>query len=285
MVSPMPRIAEVFSEPMKLLTLPEVYLRIRRLIDDPNAGVTEIAAAIALDPALSAQFLKIANSPLYRGNGETTTVANATARLGTQLIHDIVLTAAVAGLFQKIPPQLMDVRQYWRNAVTRGVLAQTIAAAVGVLDNEHVFVEGLLSGIGQLALYQRFPLEAAQALAEAITSGRPLHEVERQIFGFDYCDVGGLLAQRWGLPAALCACVQHHQQPDAATAYQLEVAIVHTAARLADNAIGATLALAPKAVSWTAVDLPEATELYQQALPKVQAILNTFGDMPLKAAA
>src|SRR5690606_15443944 len=50
-----------------LASPPAVALRIIELAQDPNADLAATARVIALDPALSARMLRVANSPLYAG--------------------------------------------------------------------------------------------------------------------------------------------------------------------------------------------------------------------------
>jgi HD-like signal output (HDOD) protein len=52
---------------------------------------------------------------------------------------------------------------------------------------------------------------------EAFQIGRqesiPLHEAERRVMGFDHCESGRFLAEKWGLPADLIQVVAFHHTP------------------------------------------------------------------------
>ena len=45
-----------------LVSLPEVYFRVKALVHDPEAGVSDFADVISCDPGLSARFLRVAKS-------------------------------------------------------------------------------------------------------------------------------------------------------------------------------------------------------------------------------
>lgn len=47
-----------------LVTLPDVYLRISRLLDDPDSAAADIAKAVGQDPSFALRLLKVANSAL-----------------------------------------------------------------------------------------------------------------------------------------------------------------------------------------------------------------------------
>lgn len=48
-----------------LVTLPEVALRIARMLDDPTASANDMGREISHDAALTARLLRIANSPVF----------------------------------------------------------------------------------------------------------------------------------------------------------------------------------------------------------------------------
>lgn len=47
---------------MELPTLPEVALKVRKLVDDPMVSASKIAKLVGTDAALSARLLQVANS-------------------------------------------------------------------------------------------------------------------------------------------------------------------------------------------------------------------------------
>ncbi|MEO5956765.1 MAG: HDOD domain-containing protein [Nitrospiraceae bacterium] len=48
-----------------IFTLPEIYLRVRDVVDNPDSTMDDLANALKIDPAISARLLRIVNSPLY----------------------------------------------------------------------------------------------------------------------------------------------------------------------------------------------------------------------------
>lgn len=61
---------------------PGVALQIIELAQDPNASLADAARVVAMDPALSARILRMANSPLYATRRRATTLAQAMSTLG-----------------------------------------------------------------------------------------------------------------------------------------------------------------------------------------------------------
>ncbi|HEX8964684.1 MAG TPA: HDOD domain-containing protein, partial [Rhodocyclaceae bacterium] len=91
-----------------LLTLPDVYLRISSLIDDPDTSAADIAKGISQDPAFTLRLLKVANSALYRFPSEVTTVGKAVSIIGTSQVRNLALSMSVAKCFAGLPNDLVS---------------------------------------------------------------------------------------------------------------------------------------------------------------------------------
>lgn len=275
--------ADLVAELGDLVTLPDVYLDVQAVLQSPTTTAADLARAVARDPALVAKFLRIANSPVYAPKAEIETVSRAVAMLGTQLVHDIVLAAAVAERFAGIDPQAMDVRAFWTQSVTCGVLAKLIAEDVGVLDNEHVFIEGLLADIGHMVLYLRRGTVMEMVLRNAEATGAPPAALEQRELGFDYTAVSAALASAWGLPDGLQAVLGAVEQPTGAGRHALEAAIVHAAYRLTRCEDRTAPALDPAAAALIERDGPALVELRAAAGETLDAAVKTFASLAAAA--
>jgi len=225
---------DLVSGVVHLVSLPEVYARVRGLLDDPRARMQDFASAISRDPALTARLVKIANSAMFGCPGRVETVSRAVTLLGTQQLHDLVLATSVARAFAGISPRWVDVQTFWRSSVYCGVVARTLAARCHVLDVARLFVEGLLRDIGHLVIYSQIPDQAGAALQRATETGAPIAEVEREVLGFDYAEVGGELLRSWKVPETLHTAVRFHVDPEGAPGSLFETAIVHIAGVLTE---------------------------------------------------
>jgi HD-like signal output (HDOD) protein len=128
---------------------PAAAMRLRSLIESDKFGLSQIADAAAADAALAAALLRIANSPVYRGDGPPlTTLLRAVNRLGARAVSSLSLAAGI-GAAATSPGALADVKyRVWRRSVTCALAAQRFAGAHGV-DPEVAFLAGLLHGFGR----------------------------------------------------------------------------------------------------------------------------------------
>jgi len=225
---------KVISE-SKLVTIPEVYLKLQQLLSSNNFSMAEIAEVICYDPAITARLLRIVNSSFFGLAAKIETVSRAINYLGTQQVHDLVLTTSIAQNFSDIDNDAFNLHEFWQRSVFCAIAAREIAIHCNVLDSERLFVTGLLSDIGHLLMYQAIPEITLQARVEAEVSHSPLHLTEQRLIGFDYTLAGSAMLQHWNLPESLTDAIKYQFSPTNTTHYQLETVILHMASALADG--------------------------------------------------
>ena len=213
----------------KLVSLPEVYLRLRDLLAQPEYSLRDAAAIIERDPALCARLLRLVNSSFFALANPVDTVVRAINMLGAQQVHDLALATSVAQSFEGMSSEVMDMASYWRSSVLCGLLSRTLAQHCSGIEADRLFVAGLLRDIGHLVMYQSVPQLAQVALAHAAQSGRPLYLVEQEEIGLDYARVGGVLMRQWALPESLREVTELHVEPGRSLRFRPETFVVHIA--------------------------------------------------------
>lgn len=218
-----------------LVTLPDVFVRINRLVEDPDSTVGDIAKAVGQDPSFTVRLLRVANSPLYGLSSTVDTVAKAVSIIGTNQIRSLALSTSIASTFEGLPNDLVSMENFWRHSLYCALAARILAQQARKCDVEAVFTAGLLHDIGELVIFNRLAPQAKEALLLVLddTDEMPVHEAEWQIMGFDHAQVGGELARQWHLPPLLEECIAHHHGIHLAHRYPRETALVHIANILA----------------------------------------------------
>jgi putative nucleotidyltransferase with HDIG domain len=218
-----------------LVTLPDVALRIARMVEDPTSSASDIGREISNDAALTARLLRIANSAAYGQSRQIATLSRAITILGVRQVRDLTVGLTAIRAFDGISNDLVTMEVFWRHSVLCAVAAGQIAARRGAARAESPFVAGLLHDIGQLVLFSRAPAAAREALlmmADA-TDDIGLNECERSVLGFDHTTVGAELARSWQLPSSLQECILYHHEPHLAKSHAVDVATVHIANSIA----------------------------------------------------
>jgi len=218
-----------------LPSLPDVYFRIQRIVNDPDGSMLDLAKAISIDPSLTARVLKLVNSPFYGLSGTIETVSRAASILGMLPVHDLVLATSVTSAFSNRTQTVMDMKTFWRQSVTCGLLAKELGKHAELLDSERLFVEGLLCDIGHLVMYEGIPGPSQKALLQSQETGQPIFEIERDLIGFDFGEVGACLMEAWNLPLNFQEALRTHTDLHASTDYVLEAGVLHMAGCLTRN--------------------------------------------------
>ena len=239
----MPSAQELIDSCDTLFSLPEIYLRVREVVDDPASSTDDLAKVLLLDPALTAKILQVVNSPLYRLPRKVGTLTQAVSLLGMHPIQDIVLTTSVAKAFPKMQATLMNMTDYWRQSVRCGLLAGGLAKHVRQPNAEEYFVVGLLRDVGHLVLYQTVPDRAQAALVEAAHLFQPVAAVERESIGCDFAEVGAELMRRWGMPHHFESSIRYQVEPTEAGTSAPGATVLHASGILSDELEGENVAM------------------------------------------
>lgn len=224
-------IAEMVQGVGALVTLPDVFIRINSLVEDPNSTTGDIAKAVSQDPSFTVRLLRVANSPLYGLSSSVDTVAKAVSVIGTSQIRNLALSTSVARTFAGLPNDLVSMDNFWHHSLYCALAARILARQARRCDAEAVFTAGLLHDIGELVIFNRRPEQAKEALLMVLDSvdELPVYQAERQTVGFDHAQVGGELARQWHLPPLLEDCIAYHHAIGEAKRYPRETALVHLA--------------------------------------------------------
>jgi len=225
------------KESIELISLPDVYIRLRNVITSPHASMSDVAQVIVHDPAITARLLKLVNSPFFGLVSKVDTISRAINLLGTQQVHDLVLATVVIDSFSGFTNDSFNIYDFWFKGVYCAVTARLLAYHCDDLDTERPFIAGLLHNIGHLVMHQIVPEESSSAEVVAMQKNINLYIAEREVLGFDYAQVGAELMREWKLPNSLSETTEFHQQPEKAEDFKLEAAIIHIASAVTQNSI------------------------------------------------
>jgi len=261
-------IAELVKGLGDLITLPDVFIRINQLVEDPDSTLDDIARVVSQDPSFTVRLLRAANSPLYGFSSSIETVSSAVTLIGTSQVRNLALSTSVSHSFAGLPNKLVSMDNFWRHSLFCALAARILAKRVRKSDPEALFTAGLLHDIGELVIFNRLPEQAREALLLVLDSGDELavYQAERQTMGFDHAQVGGELARQWNLPPLLQDCIAFHHDIRQAQHCPRETAIVHIANILALMAEVDTLnpddvpPVDPQAWEITGLDAAETVE-------------------------
>jgi HD-like signal output (HDOD) protein len=221
---------DAFFATVKLPSISEVAQQLINTLNDEDAGVPEVSAIIARDPALSAKLLRLANSAQFGLPRGVSSVQDAIQMVGMGKVRTLALGSCMSESFPAIPG--LDAKEFWRSSMASAGYAQWLASAVGS-DGQQAWLSGMMLRLGELLIGQVNP----QALAEIealphLPGGR--WEREKRLIGFSEGQVTAELARRWNFPLAIIKALDQSLDPLAQTVFSKLAGVVHLAGTLAD---------------------------------------------------
>ena len=262
----------------QLISLPDIYIKLKELIDDPDYTMAEVALLVGRDPGMATRFLRVVNNPLNRRVNKIETVSHAVSLLGIRQVHDIVLSASVAEAFEGIQTDVMNMKTFWQRSFFCAVMTKLLALKCGIMDSDRLFVIGLLHNIGHLFMYIAIPEESQQAILSAKKLERPLYQLERELLGFDYATLGGYVMRQWDLPKSFQAITFFHPEPGKTNQFATETALLHLSSLLVMSDLEAGVfgegAFTVDPTVWTTTSLKE-----EQCLNFRHTAADEFGEV------
>jgi HD-like signal output (HDOD) protein len=213
-----------------LPTLPRTVLRITELVNNPRTSAQDLAGVVVDDQVLTARLLRLVNSSFYGFPRKVSTVTGAIVLLGFDAIRNLLLTTSILELFSNKKRKTgFNREKLWDHSIGCAVGAKIIGSYLKYERIEELFVSGILHDIGKIVEMLFLPKDFAQIVSIVEKENILLFSAEERVLGYTHADIGGLLAQRWSLPAKIEAVIANHHQPDAADGFMLEAAIIHLA--------------------------------------------------------
>jgi len=198
-----------------LPSLPAIAVQVLDLAQRQSVDIAEIARIISKDPALSTKILRTVNSSFYGRTHAISTISHALVVLGLQSVKTLVLTFSLATNLAKNTGKGFKHLSYWRRSIYAATAAKTIAAKVGLVQQEEAFLTGLLADIGMLVLESVLSGEYNELCGKACTH-QELLKVESETLGATHAEVAAVLAQQWKLPPVLSVPIAFSHNPEQA---------------------------------------------------------------------
>ena len=197
----------------KLPTSPALATQILSLAANPDATIEQFAQAIAVDGALSARLLRMANAAQFAQREPVTSISRAVTVLGIGRVKTAGLGFQLVGHLNKLGGCPFDMKTYWQHSLLRGCVAQEVARVCVPALVEEAFLVGLLQDCGLLLLVQLYGREYAALAESGKLSPAAFYAEERSRFQYNHVQAIMVMAVEWGLPHVIAIPLAKHHRP------------------------------------------------------------------------
>ncbi|MCI7411560.1 HDOD domain-containing protein [Helicobacter bilis] len=203
--------------------LPETVVKLRNYIDKSGSDVRvqEVVNIISQDPLLTADLLRLANSPYYGFSREISTINQVVALLGVTNIKNIAIANSLKGkLTINVAPYGLDTQTFLRNSseeanfVTEWLgdedkkLAQELVPCVMLLRLGMILFSSML-------IQQKKDKEFLELIKQ--NNYQNISFVENEFFGTDHLSFSGFLFNHWKFDEDLIESLAYITAPHAAS--------------------------------------------------------------------
>ena len=198
------------------------------LVNDPHATVASMSAVIGWNPVLSRSLSAKANA-VYGFPGRVRDVNLALALLGPRVIRDTVKRLIASGATRHIVNSFEYCNSLWDHSLTCALVAEAVAAELGVVDADRAFIAGLVHDVGFLFLGDDLPSPETEAHPEWAPD-LDVRYLPRPVPLSLHEEAGSWMVDRWEtLSPEIQDAVRHHHEPGRAQQDPLLAAVVHVA--------------------------------------------------------
>jgi len=167
--------AELATGKIDLPSFPEVVIRVRRVLSDPNANLEKVARVIGSEPALAARLMRIANSASLNTSGKPIgDLRSAINRMGYNMVRSASMSFAMAQIRRsdELVAVKHDLEELWQRSMIVAAYAFVLARGAAGVNCDEAMLAGMMHGIGKLYILTRVPEHP-----ELFSSAAEFHEI------------------------------------------------------------------------------------------------------------
>jgi HD-like signal output (HDOD) protein len=190
-------VEDLMQDRLELPSMPDIAIRVREAVNDPDAGAAEVTRIVQADPVVAAQLLKAANSALYAGQKSVDSLNAAVVRLGLRQVRELVMAVTMGQVFRSRNP-LLNKRmvELWMHSSLVAAIAAVMARRLPGFDSDRGLLAGLVHDIGVVPM-----LNHASDYEEL---ARDPAMLENTIQAYR-ADIGSMILRRWNFPEEMVA--------------------------------------------------------------------------------
>ena len=198
--------------------IPQVALKVIRMIGDDNYSMKDIAEEVRQDQVISAKVIRLCNSAFFGIRVKVDSIDRALVMMGEKRLMQLVVSASLEDFFPDNGQGYSLCKGgLYRHALGTAMISEKLSELTGKASSGTAYTAGLLHDIGKVVLDQYLAPAYPLFYRRTQIDGVDLIDVESDEFGITHTAAGGKLAEHWSLPENLTDTIQHHHHPEQAT--------------------------------------------------------------------
>ncbi|MCL1813051.1 MAG: HDOD domain-containing protein [Treponema sp.] len=191
---------------------PDNIVMVQKMIGDPKSEMADIARQISMDPALTADLLKIVNSAQYMLAKKVDNISEAVKLVGMRGIKNLLFSY---GTQKILGGDTGEKKALWDHCYKAAFYAYNLAKNFKKDHNllDDVYVGGILHDMGKIIFASVHPELLEKIKSFCTDKGMPASTFEDLSTGMNHAEIGGMVAEKWNFPEQLVHAIQFHHDP------------------------------------------------------------------------
>jgi len=228
-------IKSIIEKIKALPPLPSTFQRINETVKDPEKTIADLVEIIQEDPMLTANLLKIANSPLYGFQKEIKTLFQAVSLFGMAMTRTLAANLSIKQVLKAdMTPYGISSEEFASICQLQSVLAKKWYSLVEPKKSETLFLMALLQETGKVIIAQEIKERDEQKeFKEVIKSSVDIEETERTFVGSTSSEVTAEIFSHWNFDKTVIESIRYgydyKNAPEDIKEYSLALKVIKTA--------------------------------------------------------
>ena len=212
-----PDLKEISRVMESIQPIPQVVMKILRMIGEDAYDFKDIANEIRNDQVICARTLKLCNSALYAKAKRIDSIDHALVFLGQELFAKLVISSYIKDFFQHHNQGYsLCMGGIYHHANGTAIITEKLARLTQRVSPTLAYTGGLLHDIGKVVLDQYIG-SALPFFYREVQNEVDFLELEKKHLGVNHMEVGSQLAEKWSFPESLVDTILYHHYPENGT--------------------------------------------------------------------
>ncbi|MFA6143588.1 MAG: HDOD domain-containing protein [Sulfurimonas sp.] len=219
--------------------MPDSIIKIQKISNDPMSSLRDLALIIQQDPMLTANILKLVNSPIYALKEHVNSVQQAISMFGISSIVGFAMANAIEHtLAVDLSPYGIAPSKFLDVAQTQNALAFHWMDGLDSQSANILLTSSFLMEMGSLLISDYIIKEKLTAKFHAALLGTDsLDTIETNVCGFNHQSVGATMFETWDFDDRIVQAIRRCSDTSRSSldAISSRLAVISTAVNLKDQ--------------------------------------------------
>ena len=197
---------ELAGEAPELPSFPDVALRVRKALGNPDVAVDDVVRMVSAEPSLAVRLLQLSNSVALNPSGQRITALRvAIARIGFNLARSATIAFAMSQMRRAEAWRGLESRfhEIWEESAHLAAMSHAVAKRARGVIADQAMLAGMLHAVGKL-----FVLTRLSRFPSLLHSPTHYFEIEREW----HVRAARAILGRWELSGEIVSAACDHEQ-------------------------------------------------------------------------